>query len=90
MNNFSHTQHLTIAQKFMGKIDLYTKNGEHIRASVYRKIIDTSTAAGKSEELGLAEVIDDNGEHINVIIEGDDIEFQKITGEKLYQEPPKS
>lgn len=72
-------------KRHCGKIILHSVSGEVIRASIYRKVINTSTAAGKSEELGLPEVIADNGEHINVTINGDEIEFEKLSGEKLYR-----
>jgi len=77
-----------MTKRKMGDITLYNDTGEAIRATVYRKVIDASTFAGKDEELGIAEVIDENGQHINVYGEDEDMEFEYHSGEKLYIYPP--
>lgn len=77
-----------MTKRKMGDIILYNDAGEVVHASVYRNVKDTSTFDGRSEHLGIPEVIAENGEHINVRGEGDDMQFETLSGTKLYMHPP--
>lgn len=69
------------------RLRLYSDSGEVINASMYQKIIKQDTFEGKSERLGLPEVIADNGDRINVKVDGDDLYFETLSGEPLYLSP---